>query len=423
MTSEISKVKELAEKAGIRCEYEPIMIGGADHGHYKLWLKCGNEERDVTFRTESRAEALRKSKFYELTMFEDVVAVANLERGYIEAEIDVHGERLSFYCRALGITNIDGSMYGEYADITDIPEFHEATGPNGEKLEVGWASDSIRPFLRWTRKAEVPTLKIYLGRKIDYREAVERLDFFSDAVFLQFDMEKDVTLSLVDQYRIMSRSRSLTEEEIREFSLTFPQTKFEKSPMSLYRYAQTSRGMPLLQFLAYYQVVEYYFFSFSKEDAIGRARAELKSPAFNYSRDKDMEGLINSLKSSLKGGVSERDQMRISVGKVVSEYSIREFINSDSDVGGVISKPHKKITRKKVSVSKPDFDFRSEVADLLYDIRCRAVHTKGDFHEDGLDVLLPSDVSLEPSMLSYVKLMKFIAQKTLITKGVFVVDN
>jgi hypothetical protein len=50
--------------------------------------------------------------------------------------------------------------------------------------------------------------------------------------------------------------------------------------------------MPLLQFLAYYQCLEFYFPIYSQTEAQRRVRAILKNPGFNPQRDTDVNELL-----------------------------------------------------------------------------------------------------------------------------------
>ena len=50
--------------------------------------------------------------------------------------------------------------------------------------------------------------------------------------------------------------------------LQYPKTEFNDSASSLYWYGPGASGMPLLQFLAFYQVLEFYFPIYSKAEAL-----------------------------------------------------------------------------------------------------------------------------------------------------------
>jgi hypothetical protein len=58
-------------------------------------------------------------------------------------------------------------------------------------------------------------------------------------------------------------------------------------------------------------------------------------------------------------------------------------------------------------------DICSQVADRIYDIRCKIVHTKGDEKDGDIELLLP--YSKEAEKLGHdIDLVRFVAQKVLV---------
>jgi hypothetical protein len=73
------------------------------------------------------------------------------------------------------------------------------------------------------------------------------------------------------------------------------------------------------------------------------------------------------------------------------------------------------LTEKKISLENAEVDLRNQIADRIYDIRCKIVHTKFS-DEDSDDVLLPS--SEETSRLHYdIDLLQYLASKSLIASS------
>ena len=65
--------------------------------------------------------------------------------------------------------------------------------------------------------------------------------------------------------------------------------------MSLYWYGTSARGMPLLQFLAFYQCIEFYFPTYIQAEARRQVRNALKDRTFRVERDADiMPGVIRA---------------------------------------------------------------------------------------------------------------------------------
>jgi len=86
-------------------------------------------------------------------------------------------------------------------------------------------------------------------------------------------------------------------------------------PAALYLYGRSATGLPLLQFLAFYQVLEYYFPIYSKMDVLSRVKSKLRDPRFDRADDADVNRLIGLASQVGKGGASEKEQLRLTVGR------------------------------------------------------------------------------------------------------------
>lgn len=76
----------------------------------------------------------------------------------------------------------------------------------------------------------------------------------------------------------------------------------------------------------------------------------------------------------------------------------------------------KRLTEHKIPVANANADLRNDVADRLYDIRCKIVHTKSDNRNGDTELLLP--FSKEAEQLHYdIELIEYLAQRTLIASS------
>ncbi len=70
------------------------------------------------------------------------------------------------------------------------------------------------------------------------------------------------------------------------------------------------------------------------------------------------------------------------------------------------------MTNHKLALGNQNADFRNDVADLIYDIRCKIVHTKGEEREGEFELLLP--FSKEADLLQLdIELIQYLAQQVL----------
>jgi len=187
----------------------------------------------------------------------------------------------------------------------------------------------------------------------------------------------------------------------------------------LYWYARSATSMPLLQFLAYYQVVEFYFPVYSQKEAIKQARNVMKHPAFSIDDENDVGRLLNAIKVGKAGGFGdERAQLRATIVSCVDAQDLRTFLNSDDRFSKFYSTQSqwKEVSTEKIPLSTVDADLRNAVADRIYDIRCKIVHTKADGGPSKSELLLP--FSKEADLLAFdIELSRYVARSVLVSSS------
>jgi hypothetical protein len=172
--------------------------------------------------------------------------------------------------------------------------------------------------------------------------------------------------------------------------------------------------MPLLQFLAFYQVIEFYFPIYSRAEAQRKVKATLKDPKFRGDRDADIGKLLSLIQVSKSGAFGdERSQLRATLLECVDPDSIRAFFEEVPDRKEYYSAKSKSSTFHKIPLANPTTDLRGDIAERMYDIRCRIVHTKNESRDGDVELLLP--FSTEAEQLSFdIELMQYLAQAVLI---------
>jgi hypothetical protein len=170
--------------------------------------------------------------------------------------------------------------------------------------------------------------------------------------------------------------------------------------------------MPLLQFLAFYQCIEFYFPTFSKAEARRKIALLLKDPTFRADRDSDVARLLSAISISRSGGVGdERTQLRASINECLNPEELREFLTAEEDRAAFFSGKQKSGVHK-IPMTNETADLRNDVADRLYNIRCRIVHTK-DSEQHAGNMILPFSEEAD-HLIFDIDLAQFVAQKVLI---------
>jgi hypothetical protein len=175
--------------------------------------------------------------------------------------------------------------------------------------------------------------------------------------------------------------------------------------------------MPLLQFLAYYQILEFYFPIFSQKEAHQKIKNIIKDPRFNPNKETDITKILTCISNNktFSGYGSELDQLKATISSCVSDDEIRDLIMNNKELLTYFKdKKYKTLAPKNLSLASITSDIILECAERIYQIRCRVVHTKSS--ENNYELLLPSSPELK--YLQYdIILLEAIAKKVLISSS------
>lgn len=245
------------------------------------------------------------------------------------------------------------------------------------------------------------------------QEATDFLIKIANSVLFQIDLAMDIPLHLIMDRQIM---RDIKERSAKKDKPNFQPPKYEynKDTLALYWYARTSNNMPLLQFLAFYQVIEFYFPLYSFTEAQKRIKNLFKNPLFDTTKDTDIIQIINIIKVSAKGKSigDEKSQIKATLQHIIDNESLLNFYNESVERKIFFDQQNKSkgISKQKINFTSVDNDIRIETALRIYEIRCRIVHSK---EEDESELLLP--YSSEIKKLKHdLELVEFLARQAII---------
>lgn len=397
----IKEIIEIAERHSIKWKMEAVYFD--EEKFLVIHMPNGRETRNIYCASESKIKSLIDINFEKYSFIGDYEAIFNREGGYIEAVIrpSIRYPTSALVRRILG------------KSVKKIPESIIKVEDKDEKnIEIGNASSAAQVICSSPRGL---TLKITNIPITTHSEALEVLEKISNSFLFQLDLKTNIPVSLSRSRRGRRPARSTSNNENPDFQ--FPKYEFDKAPISLYWYARGAIGMPLLQFLAYYQVIEYYFPVYSQEEARKRVRATLKDPSFRVDKDVDISKLLSAASANSRGFGDERTQLRATINSCVDIVEIRDFFTQSDQFTSFFNNKQKGLTDFKIPLSAKDQDLRPATADLIYDIRCKIVHTKADTNLGEVDLLLPFSKEAELLYMD-IELMHFIAKKVLISASV-----
>jgi hypothetical protein len=277
--------------------------------------------------------------------------------------------------------------------------------PGRPALEIGPASSQFQALSG--ARGNRFTIRMKNVRSSQHDDAILELRSYADSLFFQIEALAGSTFVLERGRRgIRPIPRSRRGEQ-----LVFPTAEYSRDAMSLFLYAKSARDMPLLQFLAYYQAVEFFFPRYSQVETRKRVSSILKNPTFRPHRDDDVDRLISALHGVRGSSLgSEKAQLRAVINECISAADVRAFLSADTErlayFTGKTPRYH------KVPLANKDADLRNDVADRIYGIRCKIVHTKNEDDGEEMRMILPysDDADL---LVHDIDLVDFIAKNVL----------
>lgn len=411
------ELKKRCDEAEIK--YELFEDNEGIPRYYEIYLQAGRNERSLILSKTQKIKDLLSCPFEKYVFLGDYLAVASYELGSIEALVsslsplplpsEVIMRTLMRVFSREGSGKDEETSDGEFL-LTAEKEIEGRT----IKLSM---SNNLLPLLTVARsRPRQLSIKIERLNISRHDKALGILERISGALFFQIDMLTNLPFTLTRERRprILRPGISKSSDQSSIVGFKFPEHQYDKEPLSLYWYAKSATQMPLLQFFAYYQAIEFYFPVYSQIEAKRRVSHVLKDPTFDKSKDTDIIRLISSVTQGSRSGFGdERSQLKATINECVSEQELRKFIETKPYLKKFYSSKDKKISSCIIPVMNPSEDLRSKVGERIYDIRCKIAHTKSGENKEGVELLLP--FSKEAEMLNYdIELLQFIARQVII---------
>ncbi len=402
-----------------RCDVAKIVSretkGFLDDNELEIDFPAGHSTRRLDVVSEDDVQALLAIAFEQFRFVESYNAVVNYSAGTIEAAVrPPAGTALTQIHRILFAKKVARSTPPEKLtlDSGDALIFQWTKQKPALEVRLGPRSSEFVSFSTVAMWQTPPfTLRI-TGAKISTNtEALTLLEKIANAFFFEIDLVLGIPFILEKERRVI-RSRKGT-SNVTGKQLVFPSSQHDSRPMSLYWYARLSRGMPLLQFLGFYQVVEFYYPMFSELDAIQKLKVIIKDPRFDVHNDSEVGKILRAIKGSPRGFGSELSQLQSTIRSCVDAKELRVFLTDDEARKTFYESNFKGVAKQPIPIKDPKAELLQEVAQRIYEIRCRIVHTKDTAVEIETEPLLPFTKEAEQLYMD-IELMEFVAMKVLV---------
>ncbi len=435
------------EASGIEFEPTPIEEGTTS---LIMSLPAGRTKKALEVRGRGPAESLLSIPFERIRGIDSYKAICSYEDSYIEAALDVHTKwaGTSYLQTFFGYDPESNSVYDWL--LTHLKENEALEGESRiESLRIYAKSDEERfgntrisigiatttfEILHSLHRGGLELLGLFesphdrrrirtLTIRIDgvsisrHDQAKAILETIVNSILFRLDLLLGwkVYLALEKEARVKSMPETQDREKV---TLGFPKYQYDPEPMALFWYARRADELPLVQYLAYYQVIEFHFPAFVGKETQQAVRRMLKDPSFDPERDMDIGRLLSSVTSRVKGGYGdERSALLSTLRECVTHQDLEGFFNEDDErLEFFGSKESTIISSKRITVRKGDVDLVSQTAERVYDVRSKIVHTKSADSGDQRESILP--FSKEAQQLGHdIELVEFLARRVLVATG------
>jgi hypothetical protein len=269
------RLERRAAAAGIDADRDR---GWGDGDWLRLGYKNGRAKRLVLY-TADEAAILEGEKFEAIHFIGDYDAVVSTESGLIEARVQRLGgsNTASSHAWQLPGAEILDARRAESDEENETGPLRGYERPLDWRLavEAGGVAAELSPGSRTMARVlgvdedrfrKSDTLKLRGLETSTNEEGLKALHGLGASFLLDLDLRYGTALGLA-QVRARTLRRAVKRPKT---PIAFPANRYQSEPTALYNYGRSASGLPLLEYLAYYQAVEYYFTAFANAETLHR---------------------------------------------------------------------------------------------------------------------------------------------------------
>ncbi|MEA5364576.1 hypothetical protein VA596_33950 [Amycolatopsis sp., V23-08] len=246
-------------------------------------------------------------------------------------------------------------------------------------------------------------------------EALRLLQEVSTSLFVDLDMSYGNAFLLKKDVRVEWAHDRGDDELPSQTKPRFPVLAHNDDAASLYLYARTLVRVPLLEYLAYYQVLEHFMPKYARLASVQKLRNVLKDPRFNHDDDLALGRVIEMLADSGRTSGTEREQLRATIVHCLDPTALAGYFELHPRGEKALADKTRIAAVRLLNPKDTSVTPVEQVADRIYDLRCRIVHGKDGGGGRG-EPLRP--FGPESKLLAHdVALIRFVAQRVLISSS------
>jgi hypothetical protein len=407
--------------------YEKWRTGVPGPDRLKIKIPAGRHFLLVDYGADD-AEALLSFQFERWTSLGDYEAILDTDKRVIVAQVSLGGRTLN---KLPGVTK--RSVEGEDAEPTHDADTTQAapkprsrfqdtsylkiSAPNSElSLEFYSPGPPELAALHGQRRLDGYGLTIHGVTATRHDEALELLLDLSTSFFIDLDIAYGLTASLRKVRDLDLEAQNRYDPDRPSVVIPrFPSMRHNRDAASLYLYARRLIQMPLLEYLVYYQVIEFYLPTHTRSATIIRLRNILKDPGFDYNNDLVLGRLLDTIAPTGRKVMSEREQVAATIAYCVDDAAIAAFLDDMPTAAKALADKTRIRDVRIINIRDRQTPLVSQVAERIYDLRCRIVHSK-DSGGEAVPPIRPFE--RESRLMRHdLSLIRFVAQRVLIASS------
>ncbi|MBL1082004.1 hypothetical protein JK359_08410 [Streptomyces actinomycinicus] len=274
-----------------------------------------------------------------------------------------------------------------------IPSLH--VSDSGICMEISAPSPACHVLANvgYQHRARFPlSVKVEFGSPSQQDELEAEAELLLNSFVYELEVRNGAKMRLVRWPTRTDRRHRLRRERPSRV-VRFPRTKIDPDVSVLFGFAGSATGNPSLAFLSYYQVLENFFPVAIRRSALRQLELELSDQRFDASQDKYLMRILSVAENAASS--SESTQLRVLLQEFVRGGVLQDFF-TEHDWGKYFSKqgPIRGIT-DSINPENRNTPLAHQVADRVYRIRNRIVHSKDDPKYQNVPALLPQSDEAE----------------------------
>lgn len=411
----VDDIKRRCEKANIT--YKEIILA-KESTSIEIFLPQNKEKKSFPVNNIESAKGLLDFPFEGYGFLSSYNAISSHEDDHIEAIISPLKKTSpqEFFDQIINIAKNNFSEAFPGSTDPDLVISSKAIKEPEVFISIGPASQRARVLLGNLSDRSI-SIKL-LGLNVSSYMQTERcLEKYASSVFFQIDSIFDIPLKLEQNRKVVnSASNSNSQSSAR---LIHPVNQYDDEPLSLYWYARSADEMPLLQYLAFYQVIEFYFPFYSQVKAKKAIKNILKTPGFNAHNDTDIVKVLQTAKLGFgKGFGAESDQLEATMQECLDISRLKYFLEENELRKDYFTKNknQKMLGLAPFLINDTDDIVRKNIVNRIYRLRCRIVHAKTGSDSDEARSIYP--FTPESVLLDWeIELIHYVARQILIANS------